>query len=157
MEKHFATFPKALVKPMILAGSPIETCIKCGKPREKIIETKFIPRDQLPKDHRDYRPHAKNLGEVKGHDKEFNVHPTGCELTHGSGRNLTKTVGWSDCECNEGFRPGLVLDPFAGTGTTLLESWNQGRNFIGFEISSEYMKIAEKRLKTTKNKMVTDF
>lgn len=43
-------------------------------------------------------------------------------------------------------KDGLVCDPFAGTGTTLLEAWKQGRNYIGFEISKEYCEIANKYL-----------
>jgi len=39
-----------------------------------------------------------------------------------------------------------VLDPFAGSGTTLKVAKELNRNFIGFEISEEYCKIAEARL-----------
>lgn len=41
-----------------------------------------------------------------------------------------------------------VLDPFAGSGTTLLESWNNNRHSIGFDVSIEYCELAEKRLRT---------
>ncbi len=40
----------------------------------------------------------------------------------------------------------LVLDPFMGSGTTAVACKQLGRNFIGFEISNEYCKIANKRL-----------
>ncbi len=40
----------------------------------------------------------------------------------------------------------LVLDPFIGSGTTAVACKQLGRNFIGFEISQDYCKIAEKRL-----------
>ena len=44
-------------------------------------------------------------------------------------------------------RPGeVVLDCFAGSGTTLVGAINKGRRFIGFEINEEYFKIAEKRI-----------
>lgn len=44
-------------------------------------------------------------------------------------------------------RPGeVVLDCFAGSGTTLVGAINKGRKFIGFEINEEYFKIAEKRI-----------
>jgi site-specific DNA-methyltransferase (adenine-specific) len=47
--------------------------------------------------------------------------------------------------------PGdLVLDPFIGSGTTAIAAVNNGRNFIGYEISSEYCKLAEERLKEIK-------
>jgi hypothetical protein len=42
---------------------------------------------------------------------------------------------------------GIVLDPFAGSGTTLMAAKKQGRDFIGIEKEAEYVKIAEARLK----------
>lgn len=39
-----------------------------------------------------------------------------------------------------------VLDPFAGSGTTLLAAQKLGRKFIGFELKEEYYKIAKDRL-----------
>ena len=44
-------------------------------------------------------------------------------------------------------KDGIVLDPFAGSGTTLKMAKQLGRNYIGIEISKEYCEIAEKRLK----------
>jgi DNA modification methylase len=44
---------------------------------------------------------------------------------------------------NEG---DLILDPFIGSGTTAVCCKELKRNFIGFEISEEYCKIANKRL-----------
>lgn len=46
--------------------------------------------------------------------------------------------------CPEG---GIVLDPFFGSGTTGLVSKNLKRHYIGIELNSEYIKIAEKRLR----------
>ena len=45
---------------------------------------------------------------------------------------------------NEG---DLIYDPFNGSGTTSKSAKNLNRNFIGSEISKEYCKIAEERLK----------
>lgn len=45
--------------------------------------------------------------------------------------------------CPEG---GIVLDPFMGAGTTALVARKLNRNYIGFELNPEYLKIAEKRL-----------
>ncbi len=41
---------------------------------------------------------------------------------------------------------GIVLDPFMGSGTTAVVARKLSRNFTGFEINSEYKKIANKRL-----------
>jgi len=41
---------------------------------------------------------------------------------------------------------GVVLDPFMGAGTTGLVSVKLNRQFIGIELNSEYIKIAEKRI-----------
>lgn len=40
----------------------------------------------------------------------------------------------------------IVYDPFMGSGTTAKMALVNGRNFIGSEISSEYVAIAEKRI-----------
>lgn len=46
---------------------------------------------------------------------------------------------WSD-------RGDLVLDPFTGSGTTCKMARELHRNFIGIEISSDYVKIAKRRI-----------
>lgn len=48
-------------------------------------------------------------------------------------------LSWS----NEG---DIVLDPFAGSGTTAKIALLNNRRYIGFEISKEYCEIAEKRI-----------
>ena len=40
----------------------------------------------------------------------------------------------------------VVLDPFIGSGTTALAATQLGRNYIGIDINSEYVKTAQKRL-----------
>jgi DNA modification methylase len=43
--------------------------------------------------------------------------------------------------------PGdIVLDPFIGSGTTAKMAKQNGRHWIGIDISSEYCKLAEKRV-----------
>ena len=41
----------------------------------------------------------------------------------------------------------VILDPFMGSGTTAVACKQLNRNFIGFELSQEYVDIANKRLK----------
>lgn len=40
---------------------------------------------------------------------------------------------------------GIVLDPFCGTGTTMLVAHSLGRKSIGIDISKEYLQTAEER------------
>ena len=49
-------------------------------------------------------------------------------------------ISWS----NEG---DTILDPFLGSGTTAVACKNLNRNYIGIEISPDYVKIAQDRLK----------
>lgn len=44
--------------------------------------------------------------------------------------------------CPEG---GIVLDPFAGTGTTNLVAFRFGRKSVGIEIADEYLRVARER------------
>ncbi len=46
---------------------------------------------------------------------------------------------------------GIIIDPYCGSGTTLVAAKLLGHNFIGIEISKEYIEYAEKRLKNYKN------
>jgi len=41
---------------------------------------------------------------------------------------------------------GIVLDPFAGSGTTCLVAKKLGRHYIGIDLNPEYCKMARKRL-----------
>jgi len=52
--------------------------------------------------------------------------------------------------CPEG---GTVLDPFAGSGTTLAVAAELGRNGIGCELNPEYIELANKRIAKSKAKM----
>lgn len=40
---------------------------------------------------------------------------------------------------------GLILDPFAGSGTTLVAALTEGRRAVGWESSAEYVAIARRR------------
>ena len=49
-----------------------------------------------------------------------------------------------------------VLDPFLGTGSTLIACYLAGRNGIGIELSEKYAKIAEERLKKVRSQKRLD-
>jgi DNA modification methylase len=42
---------------------------------------------------------------------------------------------------------GIVLDPFIGSGTVAVVARKLGRQWLGIELSEDYIKIAEERLK----------
>lgn len=44
----------------------------------------------------------------------------------------------------------IVLDPFMGSGTTAISAINFGRDYIGIDLSPEYCKMAEERIKNYK-------
>ena len=41
---------------------------------------------------------------------------------------------------------GVILDPFCGSGTTLVAAINEGFNYIGIELSQEYCNISQQRV-----------
>ncbi len=46
--------------------------------------------------------------------------------------------------------PGdVVLDPFCGSGSTLVAARKLGRHSIGIDVSADYIRIAEQRLEAT--------
>ncbi len=47
---------------------------------------------------------------------------------------------------------GIILDPFAGSGSTLIAAQNVGRKCIGIECNREYVRIAQVRLRAHSTK-----
>ena len=48
---------------------------------------------------------------------------------------------------------GIVLDPFAGSGSTLVAAKQNGYKYIGIEKETEYITIAEARINSIPNKL----
>jgi len=44
---------------------------------------------------------------------------------------------------------GVILDPFAGAGTTGVVAKKNNRDFIGIELNPEYIEMAEARINNT--------
>jgi DNA modification methylase len=134
-EAHFATFPNDLVQPMVEAGCPEQICKKCGKAREAIIESEgeytSVESQTIKGMKRQegagiYRPNSRESGGV------------------GSTRYV-KSNKLTDCGCNAGWTSGIVLDCFAGTGTTCYVAKEMGRNYIGIDINENYCDIAKEK------------
>lgn len=135
-EAHFATFPEDLIVDCIKAGCPEFVCNKCGKARRHIIER--VP--SIAKD----CPKGQVAHQARG---GTGIH-TGTVGKSGGSRidGYSINNGLTDCGCNEGFSAGIVIDPFMGAGTTALVARKLNRNYIGFELNKDYIKIAENRI-----------
>ena len=55
--------------------------------------------------------------------------------------------GYQDGRDDSEFEPGIVLDPFFGSGTTAQVAMSQDKDWVGIELNPEYEKISVKRLK----------
>ena len=127
---HFSTFPPDLVEPMIkVSTSERGNCPKCGSPWARIIRrtSNYKRREQA------YVPN----------NQSSKVDSTGWEFPD------VKTLGWKrTCGCGhrDPIRP-VVLDPFVGSGTTLLKAKEFGRRGIGIELNEQFCKMAADRVK----------
>jgi hypothetical protein len=117
---------------MIKAGCPQWVCPKCGKARVRISETSY---QEAGKGNR-------NLKRKGGVDSTGSARPYEVRKLAN-----TQTLGWTDCGCGEEFVGGIVLDPFIGSGTVAVVARKLGRQWLGIELSEDYIKIAEERLK----------
>jgi site-specific DNA-methyltransferase (adenine-specific) len=55
------------------------------------------------------------------------------------------------------FTGDIVLDPFMGSGTTAVAAVKANRNYIGYDISAEYIKLAHDRIKNAARESVSLF
>jgi site-specific DNA-methyltransferase (adenine-specific) len=50
------------------------------------------------------------------------------------------------CSCGAATRPGVVLDPFMGSGTVALVAREYGRDWLGIELNPKYVQLTRDRL-----------
>ena len=124
---HFAVFPKALIDTPIRAGCPREVCVKCGAPRENILEV--VGKKQTPP--------------FGGHKHQDNGNPT---YSGNTTQQIKQIAGLTDCGCGAAFAPGVVLDPFLGSGTTAEYCEENNLSWVGIELSGEYCELINERL-----------
>lgn len=55
------------------------------------------------------------------------------------------------------FTDDVVLDPFIGSGTTAISALKSKRRYVGYEISEEYVNLAERRISPIKQQSVINF
>jgi len=130
-EAHYAPYPEKLVERPLKASCPPKVCARCGSPYVRELEE--VGKEEV-----------NAIGtQGKQGDLQYNYE------TH---RIIYEDKGWKPtCGCNTGTRPGIALDPMAGTGTTLAVAKKFGRNFVGIDLNPDYVEIAEERLEGVEN------
>ncbi len=119
---HFATFPPALVRRPILATCPEAICTACGEPwRRRVTLTRTGETAPTPRDYY-----------VLRFSKRWET--------------LRQVGELLPCPCGARALPGLVLDPFLGSGTTALVARELGRDWLGIELSRAYAEMARERV-----------
>jgi DNA modification methylase len=164
MGAHLAPFPKEIVRRAIYLACPHEVCSQCGAPRRRILQRTSELDPDRPQARRALEL-AEQHGLTAEHIAAIQatgVSDAGkaLKVQNGTGRNSAevkrlaaeakavlggyfreftfarrKTVGWTDCGHGVPFTPGVVLDPFAGTGTTLQVAASLGRIGIGVDLA----------------------
>jgi DNA modification methylase len=133
-EAHFATFPPDLVQPCILAGTPPKVCGECQAPWCRVTESEFVPQPDVANSQA-LRRDRNGLDDTSG----WGDTPRGT--------TVRRTLGWeSQCEHHDSFGIAVALDPFAGAATTGLVATRLGRDFIGIELSPEYVELGRRRI-----------
>ncbi len=137
-EAHFAVFPEKLPEICIKAATPeVGCCSKCGTPWERVVEKTKAGIKAYP-------TNGGKQREVLDAKDSRNVFPymrTGEKF-----KWEVNTLGWQQgCKCNADKVPSIVLDPFAGAGTTLWVAKKLNRRAVGYEISEEYCQLALER------------
>jgi DNA modification methylase len=160
---HLAPFPTELVDRLLTLACPEQVCTRCGKPRHRIVKRTAQLNPSRPQAKRAMEL-AKEKCLTEAHIAAIQatgISDAGkaMRVQTGTGRNSAavkvlaaeakaalggyfreftfakrETAGWTDCGCNGPFRPGIVLDPFMGTGTTLRAAGGIGRSAIGVDL-----------------------
>jgi DNA modification methylase len=123
---HFAAFPPALVRPIVLGWSPPGVCVACGEGRRPVVDRKYRPN-----------PKGGYLAFRSAEDQSRGMGPVSMRLD--------ATITGYACACphpDAPTRPAVVVDPFGGTGTTALVAAVHGRHGITIDASADYCRLA---------------
>lgn len=123
---HYATFPPNLIAPLIRATCPRWACPVCGQGWSPVVEKTA-----------ELEAHRNVLGlgpkTVRGGDE-------GTTLHHDIYTNVKSyRPTCSHDHTKDEAVPGIVLDPFVGSGTTVMVARELQRKGIGLDISMEYL------------------
>jgi hypothetical protein len=135
---HHATFPLAFVRPFIETMCPLHVCTTCGEPRRRVVKR--------TEDYENARGGGDLYGGADGNDRG---------IGRNGGQDGTKKRGlvsadyehdyWTDCG-HHTWRRGVVLDPYAGTGTTLAVANGCGRDGLGIDADHRNVPLAVERV-----------
>ena len=133
---HFAAYPPELVRRIILGWSPREVCTACGEGRRpvSVAEPARTPQWAL----------SQRQGRSWHGDGADPVRALGVAAA-----DRSRTITGYACACHDTTAPatpGLVLDPFGGTGTTALVAAVHGRTGITIDRSADYSRLAAWRV-----------
>ena len=130
---HYAMWPAKLAERLVLSMCPAEVCGECGEPRRRVEKVDYLALGSGTVGAR------RNLAEPDGRTNGTGM--TG----KGSATKNIETLGWTDCG-HDAFRPGVVLDPFGGTGTTNAVAELHGRDSIWIDIDERNRALVPQRM-----------
>jgi len=154
-EAHFAVYPEELCEKPVKAGCPKKVCSECGKPYERVVE-------EVEKDFEDLsnekKKAVKSAGSSDGHySGQGKIDGSGmAETPSDSKRSMLKSMmkerqhkGFKkQCGCDtKETEKGVILDPFAGAGTTCLVARRFNRDYLGIELNDDYAEMARERIR----------
>ncbi|MCK9604057.1 MAG: site-specific DNA-methyltransferase [Candidatus Omnitrophica bacterium] len=132
---HFATFPEDLVEPMIKASIPEMACPACGRGWVRTFRSRG----------------AKSYAVAKsGAKRGAGLRTAFSGYSDGRRTPILEPGPWAaDCNCVPASCPGLVLDPFAGSGTVGVVAVRFGRSFLGIDRNADYVAMARARIRAS--------
>lgn len=132
-EAHYAAWPPALAEIMVKAASANKACGTCGAAWVRRVERESASKNN-PRDWQGVPEYQPNRN---GHAQEP-------KKRGAVGTPTTVDLGFAPaCACAASTARCVVLDPFAGTGTTLQVSESLGRDSIGIDLG--YQSLQERR------------
>lgn len=128
---HYAVWPPRLLTVPIESMCPRRVCRTCGEPSRRIVDRERVAEPVRPVGQKNHPASNPRSGFLDPPPVDWRYH--------------RETVGWSDCG-HDDWRPGIVLDPFAGTGTTLAVAHGHGRSAVGIDIDERNQDMARDRI-----------
>jgi DNA modification methylase len=133
---HFAAYPPELVRRIVLGWSPREVCSACGEGRCPVSKRGVVSDDRTRID----------VG-AEGRTRRLGATSSLRSNARGGEYPPVTITGYA-CACPDTTAPatpGIVLDPFGGTGTTALVASVHGRVGITVDLSADYCRLAQWR------------